>query len=334
MTTHGDKNLLGKSQNGKAMAKSGDDGIGGDLWLSGTEKKLSGRSMSESAVAGAPGAMAAQPTAGAAPNAAPGARPAAAPQQPQRPASRPAAPAPQAAGQTARPAQPQATGAATQQVQENIQKLGAYIKKQIQEGARGLGAGKYTTQFSLLVVEGAKPAFLKGKEEKGGGKKAPPFGGKKAPPFGGKKEKGKKDGKPAFLKKSRTPKRDNLAEALADAEEILQLHNPADVTFETTFFGPNGQVAMKQDIPLFTINARGPMVGEGKALFRFPRNAEAFAEHLVAEGVTCRIVPHNWGAAVEARTNYPVAQRAFELLAECGEGCATMTKKRRQKQRA
>ncbi len=332
MTTHGEKSLLGKSQNGKAMAKSGDDGVGGDLWLSGTEKKLSGRSVSESAVAGAPGAVSAQPTAGTAPNAAPAARPAAAPQQAaRRPAPRPVAP--QAAGQTARPAQPQATGVATQQVQENIQKLGVYIKKQIQEASRGLDTGKYTTQFSLLVVEGSKPAFLKDKEK---GSKAVPFGkaGKekkdKAPPFGGKKS--GKDEKPAFLKKNRTPKRDSLAEALADAEEILQLHNPGDVTFETTFFGPNGQVAMKQDIPLFTINARGPMVGEGKALFRFPRNAEAFAEQLVAEGVTCRVVPHNWGAAVEARTNYPVAQRAFELLAECGEGCATM-KKKRQKQR-
>lgn len=346
MTTHGDKSLLGKKQNGKAMAASGDDAIAGEPTLSGTGKGMGRGSVSESAVAGAPGqAPGGRAVAGAAP-AAPAARPVQAKPQP---TPRPAAPAPQAgaAGPAgARPAAPQAGGVATQAVQENIQRLAAHVKRAISEGARALGHGKYTTEFSLLVVEGSKPAFLKGKDEKkdkagnkppfGKGKeKAPPFGGKgkeKAPPFGGKKG-GKDDGKPAFLKKNRTPKRDNLAEALADAEEILQLHNPVDVTFEATFLGPNGQVALKQDIPLFTINPRGPMVGEGKALFRFPRNAEAFADNLVAEGITCRVLPHNWGAAVEARTNYPVAQRAFQTLAECGEGCATLPAKKKQRQR-
>lgn len=325
MTTHGDKSLLGKKQNGKAMAASGDDAVAGEPTLSGTGKGM-GRSMNESAVAGAAGqAPGAQATAGAAP-AAPAARPtAAAPQR--QPA---VAPKPQP--QTARPATPQANGVATQAVQENIQKLAAHVKRAIAEGARALGQGKYTTEFTVLVVEGAKPAFLKGKKDKTPAAKSK--GGK--PDFLKGKDKGKDSkGKPAFLKKNRTPKRDSLAEALADAEEILQLHNPSDVTFEATFLGPNGQVALKRDIPLFTINPRGPMVGEGKALFRFHRNAEAFAEELVAEGVTCRVVPHNWGSAVEARTDYPAAQRAFRTLAESGEGCATLPpKKKQQKQKA
>ncbi len=242
------------------------------------------------------------------------------------------------------PAQPpvggaKPVGAATQQVQENIARLAAHVKRSIQEGVRALGQGKYSTVFSVLVAEG-KPDFLNG--DKGG--KAPPFGkkdakkGGKAPPFGKKDDKGgkappfgkkdtKKGGKPDFLK-NRTPKRDNLAEALADAEEILQLHDPMNVTFETTFIGANGQIAMKQDTPLFTIGPRGPMVGEGKALFRFHRNAEAFANELVSEGVTCRVTPHNWGSAVEARTNYSTAERAFETIAECGDGCATMKKRK------
>lgn len=273
MTTHGDKSLLGKKQNGKAMAKSGDDAVGGELWLSGTGKGMNSQNVNESAAS------------------------------------------------VTRHTQP--TGVATKQVQENIARLATYVKRAIQEGANALGRGKYSVEFSVLVVEGSKPAFLKNKTEKNDKKgKAPPFG---------KKDKNKKDnGKPDFLKKNRTPSRDNLAEALADAEEILQLHNPADVTFEATFLGPNGQVALKQDIPLFTINPRGPMVGEGKALFRFQRNAEAFADNLVAEGVTCRICPHNWGSAVEAKTSYPIAERAFTTLAESGEGCATLPKKRKK----
>lgn len=346
MTTHGDKSLLGKSQNGKAMAKSSNDGVGGELYLSGTGRGMNGRGMSESAVAGAPGqAPGGRAVAGAAP-AAPAPRPAPARPPVRRPA--PAVDTP-ASGGVGRPQQSTATGAATQQMQENIARLASHVKRSIQERASDLRHGKYTTTFSVLVVEGGKPAFLKGKEgdknSKGsafGGKKAPPFGkgkedkgsafgGKKAPPFGKDKGGKSKDGKPEFLKKNRTPKRDSLAEALADAEEILQLHNPMDVTFEATFLGPNGQVALKQDIPLFTINPRGPMVGEGKALFRFHRNAEAFAENLVSEGVTCRVVPHNWGSAVEARTDYPTANRAFFTLAECGEGCGSMRK--RQKQR-
>jgi hypothetical protein len=346
-TTHGDKSLLGKRQTGQAMAKTDDEGVGGDLWMSGTEKKMSGRATNEGfgrMVKGAGQAI------GKAAKAAFGG-----PTDPHDDSEfhPPAAPKRKPFPDTGAPfngnpfkingvfgkgggAAP--TGAATKAVEENIARLSAHIRKAIREGAKGL-RGKYNLQFTVLVAE-EKPAFLKGKggdeeSDKKKGKKAPPFGGdkkdkgkpaflkgkggddegdgnpfadkkkgKKAPPFGGKKE------------KKRTPPRDNLAEALADAEEILQLHSPNDVTFEATFLGPNGQIAMKQDIPLFTINSRGPMVGEGKALFRFSRTAEAFAEVLAEAGVTCRIAPHNWGSAVQAPTNYQTAARAFAMLAE------------------
>ena len=323
MKTHGDKSLLGKDQNGKAMGKSGKDGIGGEPWLAGTERKLTGKSVSESfGTAGAPAPQ--------------GAAPAARQQRPQRPQGRPQqqvpAQNPTAPVQSAAPQQ-QAAGQATTQVQENIARLARHVKHSIQEAAQALGRGKFSVSFSVLVAESkGPPAFLKdkGKDDKKSGKKGgESFGGKKAPPFGGDKKSGKKDDKPDFLKgkgkskKNRTPPRDNLAEALADAEEILQLHSPQNVTFEATFYGTNGQVALKQDIPLFTIGARGPMVGEGKALFRFHRNAEAFADQLVAEGVTCRVLPHNWGSAVQARTSYRVADQVFKTLAECNNGCGT-----------
>lgn len=198
-------------------------------------------------------------------------------------------------------------GIATRTVKENINRLSAYVKKQIAEGAKALRGGKFKTSFAVAVTEDQLPDFIKNKQSKG-----------------------KKDAKKKPSKK-RTPKRDSLAEALADAEEVLQFHHPKDVTFETTFLGPNGQVALKHDTPLFTIMPRGPVVGEGKVLFRFQRNAEAFADQLVNEGVQCRVRPHNWGSAVEAKTNYKMAARAFQDLAECGAGCAAPKKRKAKK---
>jgi hypothetical protein len=116
--------------------------------------------------------------------------------------------------------------------------------------------------------------------------------------------------------KNRTEVRDSLAEALADTEELLQLHNAEDVALEASFVGPTGQIHLKQDVPLFTIDSRGPVQAEGKSLFRFNRTAEAFAEALVNEGVTCRVGPHTWGSAVEARADSATVNRAFKMVAE------------------
>jgi len=39
-------------------------------------------------------------------------------------------------------------------------------------------------------------------------------------------------------------------------------------------------------------------MSEGKVLFRFARHAEKFADHVMAEGLTCRLTSHNWGVAL------------------------------------
>lgn len=114
--------------------------------------------------------------------------------------------------------------------------------------------------------------------------------------------------------KTRTPIRKQLVEAVADLEEILQLHSVDDVTFETRFKDAKGHVILKNDVPLATINPRGPIVAEGKAIFRFKRNAELFANELVAEGKTCRIQPHNWGSAVSSKVTMESANNAFRSL--------------------
>jgi hypothetical protein len=181
----------------------------------------------------------------------------------------------------------------------NIRRLAKHIRHQLAEGAKAL-RGNYGLEFSIVVTEGGLPDFLKKK-------------GKDA-----KAEKGKKGKKPPFTKgkKNETKKQDRLAEALADVEEMLQIHDVDNVAFQATYRGPQGQIALKQNIPLFTITPRGPLVGEGKALFRFKRHAEAFAEALSEEGVTSRVLSHNWGSAVQARTNYQTAANAFAVLAE------------------
>lgn len=188
-------------------------------------------------------------------------------------------------------------------IQTNISRLTRHVKQQLQESLRSvskeLRSGNYKLQFATVVSEAkALPDFIKDKmKDKKGAK--------------GKGAKGKD-----VKKKTKTKPKDNLAEALADVEELLQLHNPKDLSFEATFLGPQGQIALKQDIPLFTIMPRGPMVSEGKALFRFQRHAEEFADQLALEGVTSRIAPHNWGSAVQAKTNYAVAARAFATISE------------------
>lgn len=101
--------------------------------------------------------------------------------------------------------------------------------------------------------------------------------------------------------KNRTPIRYTLSEALIDAEEILQFHTAPNVELEAVLSDSNGTVVLKQDIPLLTIKPRGLITTESKALFRFSKNAEIFANKLVSEGYTCRIVDHNWGKAVQVR---------------------------------
>lgn len=111
--------------------------------------------------------------------------------------------------------------------------------------------------------------------------------------------------------KVKTPVRSQLSEALADTEEILQFHNPADVALETNFCDSTGCTVFHTNIPMIKIDHRGPMFAEGKILFRFNKNAENFANELVAEGKTCKITDHNWGRAVAANVSRKVAIECF-----------------------
>lgn len=116
-------------------------------------------------------------------------------------------------------------------------------------------------------------------------------------------------------KVNRTNRRSTLAEALADVEEILQIHSHQDVVLECYFHQNNKQIG-KATVPMIQVKPRGPMVSEGKAIFRFNRTAEKFADNLVAEGVTCRLGNHNWGCSVAAKVNYAVARQAFLAINE------------------
>lgn len=114
---------------------------------------------------------------------------------------------------------------------------------------------------------------------------------------------------------NRTAKRSQLAEALADLEELLQIHSHRDVCLEACIH-QGGSVIRKFDIPAIAVKERGPLVSEGAALFRFKRIAESFADELVSAGATCRVQPHKWGTSVAAKVNYKAATRAFRNLNE------------------
>ncbi len=113
-----------------------------------------------------------------------------------------------------------------------------------------------------------------------------------------------------------TPRRRRLAEALADTEEILQLHGPDNVLLEATFVDENGREAKRHEIALPKVAKRGPLTSNGGPLFRFKRNAEAFANKLVSEGTTCRVAPHSWGYSVIGKLAPKRVKRAYNLIRE------------------
>lgn len=108
----------------------------------------------------------------------------------------------------------------------------------------------------------------------------------------------------------------NLMEALADAEELIQVFGADQVSFEARFCNSDGNVLLKRLISLPNLPSRGPIVAEGKILFRFPEIARDYADRLVAEGKACRAVIHNWGAAVSSKVTYNAAAGLFKTLSE------------------
>ena len=97
---------------------------------------------------------------------------------------------------------------------------------------------------------------------------------------------------------NRTSRRVRLVEAVTDLEELLQFHKSNKVVLEAAFYNTKKVVLMHR-IPMLPVRRHNPMVTEDRALFRFNRHAEQYAQHLVEEGFTCKLVPHNWGAAVQ-----------------------------------
>jgi flagellar hook protein FlgE len=100
---------------------------------------------------------------------------------------------------------------------------------------------------------------------------------------------------------NRTTYRARLAEAVADVEELLQFHKSDNVVLEATFHNGKKAVLLHR-IPMLQVAKRNPLVAEGRTLFRFARHAEQYAEHLMSEGLTCKMLPHNWGSAVQVVT--------------------------------
>ena len=106
-----------------------------------------------------------------------------------------------------------------------------------------------------------------------------------------------------------------LADVIADSEELILLYGPDRVVLEAVYSDPRtGRPVKSVDIKLPAVRRNSPMVSEGKVLFRFNRHAERFAEHVMAEGVVCRLTSHNWGAAVHTGLSPRKLQRIFGAI--------------------
>lgn len=100
--------------------------------------------------------------------------------------------------------------------------------------------------------------------------------------------------------------RKTLAEAAADAEELIQHHGNKAVTINVAL--ANGK---RRAISLPGISRRGLLTSEGKAVFRHRSHANAFAKKLVNEGCVCKMTSHSWGYAVHAPISYNKANAIF-----------------------
>jgi hypothetical protein len=110
--------------------------------------------------------------------------------------------------------------------------------------------------------------------------------------------------------------RNQLAEALTDLEELIQSYGTGATSLQVQYHRPQGGIVKKQRIRFNESNlmARGPVVAEGKVLFRYPEVANDFADQVISEGRKCRVYRHNWGAAVAGRFNYNIAEHAFRNI--------------------
>jgi len=105
-----------------------------------------------------------------------------------------------------------------------------------------------------------------------------------------------------------------LTEALVNTEELIQAYGPQAVQLEAHFFNGGRKILAKKVIPIPEMATRGPVVCEGRCIFRYAEVANDFADQIVAEGTKCKVNRHNWGASVSGRYNWNAAQRAFNNI--------------------
>lgn len=108
--------------------------------------------------------------------------------------------------------------------------------------------------------------------------------------------------------------RQQLVEAVADIEELMQAYGTSVPRLDVHYYTPKKGVVKKQRIQFNSVRPRGPVVQEGKVIFRYPEVANDFADQVVTEGRACRTYNHNWGAAVAGKFNYGTAKKAFMAI--------------------
>jgi hypothetical protein len=108
----------------------------------------------------------------------------------------------------------------------------------------------------------------------------------------------------------KTKKCRNLTEALVNVEELVQAYGHESVQLEAHFFNAD-KILAKRIIQLPELSSRGPVVCEGRCIFRYAEVANDFADQIVSEGVKCKVNRHNWGASVAGRYNWNAASKAF-----------------------
>lgn len=111
---------------------------------------------------------------------------------------------------------------------------------------------------------------------------------------------------------AKTPDRFTLAEAVADAEELLLFHAAQDVRMVIEYNTTRGKG--KVFVNMLSVTPRGPIMIEGKTIFRFQRSAQLFSNMLVREGIDSKIQRHPWGFQVKSAGNARAISESFKRM--------------------
>jgi hypothetical protein len=108
--------------------------------------------------------------------------------------------------------------------------------------------------------------------------------------------------------------RKQLSESIADIEELVQAYGHQAPSLRVHYHDKNGNLVKKQLVKFEGVPSRKPVVHEGKVIFRFPEVANDFADMISEENKKCRVMSHNWGAAVTGGFDFRTAARAFKNI--------------------